>query len=350
MSRFILWRLALVFLLFPIPPESAAALPPLSAYVSRHVGPCHIYVQKHNQGLIEELEPVCTQRYRQITTRLGLSRDDTVDPLQVRVVSSPKEMASVAPKDAAPPSWSMAVAYPDRNIVILSLNHRTGHPVENLNTIFEHELSHLALRKSLRGAVVPRWFSEGIAIHQSERSSLSRYWTLWTAANGGNLLSLAEIERYPKHTGQIDLAYAEAADFVGFLLRKGGWLAIRTVIRKVAKETPFDEAFEYAYRDSVRAMEHTWLRGLLRRPQWLALVTGPGALWGFIVALFLVAYALFRHRQKKRLEKMEEEEDQFDRLMAAGGSLGKKTSSQPDLSKSEDQSNLRIDDDIYTLH
>ncbi|MCP4196378.1 MAG: hypothetical protein GY762_04435 [Proteobacteria bacterium] len=349
MIRFILWRLALALFLFLFTSESAASLPPLSGYVSRHVGPCHAYVQKHNLGIIEELEPVCKQRYRQINTRLGLSRDDDVDPLQVRVVNSPKEMASVAPKGAGPPSWSIAVAYPDRNLIILSLNHRSGHPVENLNTIFEHELSHLALRKLLGGAAVPRWFSEGLAIHQSERSSFSRYWTLWIAANSDNLLSLEEIERYPKHTGRIDLAYAEAADFVGFLLRKGGWLAIRTVIRKVANGAPFDEAFEYAYRDSVRAMEHTWLRGLLRRPQWLALVTGTGALWGFIVALFLVAYAMVRHREKKRLDKMEEEEAQLDRLMAAGDMPGGKNDSQTKLSKPEDQSNLRTDD-IYTLH
>jgi hypothetical protein len=36
--------------------------------------------------------------------------------------------------------------------------------------------------------------------------------------------------------------------------------------------------------------------------------------------------------------------------MAAGGSLGKKNPSQTDLSKPEDQSDVRIDDDIYTLH
>jgi hypothetical protein len=211
-------------------------------------------------------------------------------------------------------------------------------------------LSHLALRKALRGRAVPRWFSEGIAIHQSERSSLSRYWTLWTAANGDHLLSLAEIEHYPKHTGRIDLAYAEAADFLGFLLRKGGWLGIRTIIRKVAKGTSFDEAFEYAYRDSVRTMENAWLRGLLRRPQWLALVTGTGALWGFIVALFLVAYAMVKRREKKRLAKMEEEEAHFDRLAAVDRISSEKKHPHADLSESENQSNVRIDDDIHTLH
>jgi hypothetical protein len=304
MARCILWRLAMVSFLLLSTWGSAASLPPLPGYVSRRVGPCHIHVQKHNIGLIKELEPVCKENYGQITAQLGLSREGDGNRLQVRIVSTPKEMITVAPKDAQPPSWSVAVAYPDRNLIILSLNHRSGHPVENLNVVFEHELSHLALRKALRGATVPRWFSEGIAIQQSERSSLNRYWTLWTAANGNNLLSLEEIAHYPKHTGRIDLAYAEAADFVGFLLRKGGWLGIRTVIRMVAKETAFDEALEYAYRDSTRAMENAWLAGLRRRPQWLALVTGTGALWGLIVALFLVAYAMVRHREKKRLDKM----------------------------------------------
>ena len=166
---------------------------------------------------------------------------------------------------------------------------------------------------------------------------------------GDNLLSLEEIEHYPKHTGRIDLAYAEAADFVGFLLRHGGWLEIRTVVRKVAKGTPFEEAFEYAYGDTVGTLENAWIRGLLRQPQWLTLITGTGALWGAIVALFLVAYVLVRNREKKRLAEMEAEEAEFDRLMALGDShladVPPRTGSAPP----ENQSSVRIEDDIHTL-
>ncbi len=350
MARFFSRRLALVCFMSFFLLGSASFSSPLPGYVSRHVGPCHIHVRQHNIGLIDELEPVCTRSYKQISTQLGLSLEDGENRLRVRVAGTPEEMTSLAPKNAPPPSWSVAVAYPDLDLIILSINHQSGYPVENLSVVFEHELSHLALRKTLRGNPVPRWFSEGIAIHQSERSSLSRYWTLWTAASGDNLLSLEEIEHYPRHTGRIDLAYAEAADFTGFLLRQGGWLGVRTVIRKVAKGTGFGEAFEYAYRDSLRTVENAWLRGLMRRPQWLALVTGTGALWGFIVVLFLVAYAMVRHREKKRLEKMEEEEALFDPLATLGETTNTNNQHRADLSQSEDQSNVRIDDDIHTLH
>jgi len=257
-------------------------------------------------------------------------------------------MGTVAPPGSEPPPWSGAVAYPNLDLVILALRNHMGSPVTDLDVVLEHEISHLALRKALGGAEVPRWFSEGIAIQQSELSSIRRYWLVWLAGRSDELLSLESIERYPDHTGQINLAYAEAADFLGFLLRREGWVGMRIAIRKLAEGKTFDEAFEFAFRDSIASLEEEWREGLRSRWKWLPLVTGTGAVWGLIVVLFLVAYAVAKRRHTRRLAEMEEEEDLLDRLIdpvqpALRPSL-------PVRGKSRTVTKIRVDDDIHTLH
>jgi hypothetical protein len=328
----------------------AAPLPPLENYISTEAGPCIISVPKHNAGLTGELGPVCRERFAEIFEQLGQKRDPGAAPVEVRVVGHPAEMKEMVPADAAPPEWAAAVAYPQFNLVVLSLNHRNGSPVQGLRTVFEHELSHLAMRQALGSARVPRWFSEGVAIHQSERSSLSRYWILWTSVKGGNLLPLAEIERYPSHSGQVDLAYAQAADFMAFLLRQEGWLGVRIVLRQMAKGETFQDAFALAFRDSERALDNAWRAGLTRRWHWVPLLTGTGAVWGFIVILFLVAYAAVTRREKIRLAQMEQEEAAFDYLESLERDVSTNQLHGPDPSEAKSSTKIRIDGDIYTLH
>ena len=204
------------------------------------------------------------------------------------------------------------------------------------------------LKEALAGAEVPRWFSEGIAIQQSEESSFQRYWLVWLAARGDNLMRLSGIERYPEGSGRINLAYAQAADFVGFLLRKDGWPGLRILIRERGKGAGFRKAFEFAYGDSVENLEREWRAGLMSRWQWLPLITGTGAVWGFIVALFLLTYSVVRRRGKKRLKQMETEDNELDLLVKPETRI-KAPSPKPRVAIGI-PTKIRVDDDIHTLH
>ncbi|MCP4605949.1 MAG: hypothetical protein GY847_36455 [Proteobacteria bacterium] len=321
-------------------------------YISIEDEPCRITVPEKNQGLIRELLVVCRDTHDRVYKQLGLNRGGRTESVEVRVVSDPKDMGSVAPPGAEPPPWSGAVAYPDFKLVILSLRNRMGSPVNDLDIVLEHELSHLALREALRSAEVPRWFSEGVAIQQSEESSFRRYWLVWIAARGDNLLPLHAIDRYPDQAGQINLAYAQAADFVGFLLRKDGWLGIRIAIRECAKGAKFKEAFEFSYGDSLASFENEWRAGLMSRWQWLPLITGTGAVWGFIVILFLIAYTVAKRRNSKRLVEMEieekEEEERLKRFVYLDTEAPPSKPKTPGVPQVPTK--IRVDDEIHTLH
>jgi hypothetical protein len=338
---------------------SAAQLPaPPSGYLEIDKGACKFVVPERNASVTGELVSVCDEALPRIFAQLGVELPEgEARAVEIRVVADPSEMDALAPAGRAPPEWSGAVAYPDLNLVLLSLRHRSGGPVADLDLVLEHELSHLALRKAVGTATrVPRWLSEGIAIQQSEQSSVQRNGVLWWASFGDKLKPLDQLQRYPEHPGAVSLAYAEAADFVGLLLRRGGWVEMRVLLRRLSRGEPFDEAFELAYGDDLASLERQWREELAGSSNWAALVTGTGALWGLITTLFIVAYLAVKRRRRRRLAEMEAEESAVDRLIDVMETLKHKAddkpSKRPPPGKPPEsvKTKIIVDGDFHTLH
>jgi hypothetical protein len=301
----------------------ALALAPCPGRAAREIGLCRFDVDETRAGVADALAETCEERAPRIFEQLGASRDRSgvAAAVTVRIVSSPSEIAGASPPGARPPDWSIAVAYPEPRVVVLALRHRDGRPVEDLDIELEHELSHVALHDATGGAAVPRWLSEGVAVLQSERSSMTRRSALLLASLGGRVRSLAALHDYPDGDTAITLAYAEAADFTGYLIRREGWRGIRVTLHKLARGIPIERALEAAYGRSAGELEKDWRRGLARRPSWAAIAAGSGLTWGVATLLFVAAYFQARRRKARRIVEMEEEELTYDARLVPGGAF-----------------------------
>jgi hypothetical protein len=343
-----------VLLLALAAPAEAASPPVPDGHTALEIGACRLVLPRGNAGAAGELAETCREAAPRIFRQLGQALpEDGPDRIEVRLVDDPARMAGAAPPGLAPPPWSGAAAYPEHGLVILALRRRDGGPVGDLQAVFEHELSHLALRRALpAGARVPRWFSEGLAIQQSEGSSLLRDGVLRWAAAGGSLLPLRAIERYPDAPGQINLAYAQAAGFVGFLLQDGGFPGIRALLRRMGGGEAFDEAFAAVYGQSADAAEAEWREALGGGLAWVALLTGSGALWGAITVLFLLAVSAARRRKRGRLRAMAEEEEPVQRLIGTFEQLRQELppAPRPDPPPPVPRTKVEIDGRYHTLH
>jgi hypothetical protein len=305
-------------LLLALAGSAAAAPPPVpDGHTTLEIGACRLVLPLRNAGASGELAETCREAMPRIFRQLGQPLDQgAAGQIQVRLVDDPARMNEAAPAGLPPPPWSGAVAYPAHDLVLLALRNRDGGPARDLRVTLEHELSHLALRRALPdGARVPRWFSEGLAIQQSEGSSLLRDGVLRWAAAGGSVLPLAAIERYPDSPGRVNLAYAQAADFVGFLLRDGGFSGILALLDRLRQGEVFDEAFAAVYGRTVARAEGEWRASLGSGLVWVALLTGTGAVWGVITVLFIFAVAAAKRRHRRRLEAMAVEEEPVRRLI-----------------------------------
>ncbi|MDD5307934.1 MAG: peptidase MA family metallohydrolase [Deltaproteobacteria bacterium] len=336
----ILFALAL-FALLPLPP----------GYVREDALPCRFVAPERNAGIAQELAPVCRDQVPRIYRQLGLVRKAAQMPhVEVRVVADPIDMHAVGPRGALPPGWSGAVAYPDLDLVILSLHHGSGAPTSDLPATLLHEVSHVALRKALKGADVPRWLTEGVAIAQSEPLSVRRYWLLTLASHGDALLPLSRMDRrYPTNETQVELAYAEAADFTAFLLGRGGWPRIRALAGKVAAGRPFGDAVHDLYGRDVKELERDWRRALAERVGLVPLLTGTGMIWGLMVVLFVAAYVAVQHRRKRRLREMEQEESAVLAIVTPRP-VPKRPVPMPPMLRGPVRTKILVDGKYHTLH
>jgi hypothetical protein len=238
-------------------------------------------------------------QWRRIERELGV---DVEDALIIRVGLNPEQMNVLGPRDAPPPPYASGVAYPARGLVLLTLTAPETWERPDMQRVLTHELSHIALHRAVEGHQVPRWFTEGVAIHLAGEASMERVRTLWEGTVGGRLLPLERLSGdFPSRPNQVNLAYAQSADFVRWLLdRDDGSERFARLLARVRDGEPFERAFEHSFGSTLAGLELRWHDDLSERFQAL--------IWTLISILILFAYWRRRRQNKARLAQWEAEE------------------------------------------
>lgn len=109
-----------------------------------------------------------------------------------------------------------------------------------------HEMSHV-FTLSMTNSKIPRWFTEGIAVH--EETAVNPEWgdrlgvDEITAIQGHKLMSILELDRgfiHPQFPQQIVVSYFQGGQIVDFITQKWGWDAVLAMIHDYGngEETP----------------------------------------------------------------------------------------------------------------
>jgi hypothetical protein len=231
----------------------------------------------------------------------------------VRIARDPEQMAALGPEGAPPPPYASGYALPPMHVIVLSLKAPGSWEATDLPELLRHELMHLALWDAVAGHHVPRWFNEGLAILESGELAWARRETLWQATISKNLLSFADLDRgFRADSGQVNLAYAESADVVRFLMRDDDRARFGSLVQRVRAGADFDRALDDAYGTDLRKVEYEWREDVSHRFGLLPLLTGGGAIWTFITVLAAAAWVKRRRRSKEKLEEWAREEAEAD--------------------------------------
>ena len=236
----------------------------------------------------------------------------------VRVARTPEQMTELAPASAPPPPYAAGVAYPSLRLVLLALQAPQTWDAPDLAELLRHELTHVALTDAVAGHHVPRWFDEGLAIHESGEVPWLRTKTLWDATLAKRLLPLADLDRgFPGDSYEVNEAYAESADFVRFLMRDTDRARFGSLLQRIRAGVSFDRTLEDAYGVDVRKLEYEWREELGRRFGLIPMITGGGLLWVLIAGLAGAAWLKKRRRAKAKLAEWAREEAEMDTVLAA---------------------------------
>jgi hypothetical protein len=235
----------------------------------------------------------------------------------VRVARTPEQMSELAPRGAPPPAYAAGVAYPSLRLIVLTLQAPDTWEAPDLSEVLRHELTHLALADAISGHDVPRWFDEGVAIHESGELYLKRWAELWNASLSRRLIPLPELDRaFPRDQAQVSVAYAESADVVRFLMREADRARFGSLIQRVRAGVTFDRALEDAYGTDVRTLEYQWREDVGRRFGLVPALTGGGLLWVLIAALSVAAWGKRRQHAKAKLALWAREEAEAQAAMS----------------------------------
>ena len=232
-----------------------------------------------------------------------LRRAGLVLPERIAVVLLPED----DPRARAIPVWVVGLAAGAQDVVILP-QRVLAYPYDSIESVFRHEVAHLALSARAGGRPLPRWFHEGVAM------SVDAGWSL-----SGQLRLLFEMSKGPgtEDLGRLfaagsqpdtALAYALSAALVADLQRRHGAGVVGEIATHVGEGVGFARAFELVTSESPDAAAgRAW--GVYRTwTAWVPALTGGTAMWAAILGLAAAAYAVRRRRRAQRRRLWDDED------------------------------------------
>jgi Peptidase MA superfamily len=268
----------------------------------------HPSIRERVQPLIADAAPTRTQ----LTEWLG---QPVLSEVRVAIARTPGEMATLAPPNAPYPDYAAGVAYPEIGLVLLTVKPVHPNSDHDLNEVFRHELAHIALEDAVSGRAVPRWFNEGFAVLASGETSYVRLHTLWTATVADNLLTLGQLERtFPADENEANIAYAQAADVVRFLVRREEQHRFRGLVSRLRDGETMDSALLNSYGAETATIESEWREEVAKRYTFWPVLFSGTIIWAGTMGLFVLGWRKKRRKAAATLERWEREEAAEDEV------------------------------------
>ncbi len=240
--------------------------------------------------------------------RLGADLGRAGLTLPPRIVVTLIEEAD--PRARGVPQWVVGLALEPEEIVIFP-GRILSYPYESLESVFRHEVAHLALSARAGGQPMPRWFHEGLAV------SVDAGWGVT-----GRLRLLLEMTGSP---GTADLArlfasdtqaasaqaYGLSAALVADIQRRHGRGAPGAIAARLAAGVPFARAFQLETGVTPDEAASSAWAAYRHWTTWVSVATSGAAVWGLILAIAFVAF-IARAKRRARRRRQWDDEDAID--------------------------------------
>lgn len=329
-------------------------------YVTERRGPLEISFPTRLRPLVSSSLARAEQDARALAAQFSLA---TIPTLRVRLVGDPGAMRALAPAEAPPPAYAVGVAYPAVRLALVSATAPSTWEASDMPRVLRHELSHLLLAEATHHAAIPRWLAEGIAVEQAGEHSFERFQELAVASFTGRVVPLRRLDAgFSDTPSQVNAAYAQSADFVGWLVRKDGVGRFGILLAHLREAMTFEDAFRETYGASLTHVEEEWRHDMDGRFALAPLWAGTGIAWGLGAVLLLAATVRRRLRAKATIARWDREEKaREDRLKALFaprvvvftpglGALQPRPSNDNSAPDESDLPRITLEGERHTLH
>ena len=211
----------------------------------------------------------------------------------------------------ATPVWIVGLASGAHDIAIFPQrigSSPASYPYDSLESVFWHEVVHLAISAQAGNHFLPRWFHEGVAMSIEKGWGVTGQAQLLLAA-GANP-GLADLRRLFAAGTQPETAsaYLLATALVSDMRQRHGATTPGAIVDRVARGASFQEAFALETGETPNeAAEHAW--NVYRRwTSWMPVLTSASSLWVGILALAMVAFLVTLRKRWRRRRQWDQEE------------------------------------------
>jgi hypothetical protein len=266
------------------------------------------------------------------------------DPgLPIRVVLAPASSEHARSQ----PAWVSGFADPPAGLVVLIHGRFGRYPDHDLESLLQHEVTHVLTHRAAGGRWVPRWFSEGLAMAASRESDLGDHARVALAMLSDEAWSLTRVEHsFENRNASPTSAYALSQDFVRHLMKRHGRDVGARILARMAQGESFPIAFRVATGERIDEAEAVWARRSWW-DRWIPVIGSSTLVW---IGISLLALAAFVRRSQRDAETragwVEHEATQSHSATAdAGGDDGEAGQlDEPALDESE-RDEERLDDE-----
>ncbi len=302
---------------------AGASLSLASDWETSRFGAFVFHYTPDDEKLAHYLGALSQQVAARVQEDLGIEK---LDEIQVTIASTQEDFRDLQPPGRKAQKWAAALAYPARDRILLKSPRLLLGGQPRYEQIFLHEVAHVALDQACRGGMptesgpagaspkgpcsgLPRWLHEGYAIHVAREWSPSREVLLTRAVLGGNLIPLGRlVSGFPEGEQKAQLAYAQSADLVHYLIRAYGREAFHDFVAAVGQGYRFGHASRTVFGKNFLELEEEWQGHLRMRYTWIPLLTSTGTLWFLASLVFLAAYVRKKVAARSKIAEWSKED------------------------------------------
>jgi hypothetical protein len=252
--------------------------------------------------MADRVSRILDRTYWEIAGEMGLERIDTV----TIYIASDRETYRRY-HEGLVPEWGVAYSRWHGREIGIDAGAVLKEP-RPLEVVLRHELSHIVLAERVGGVPCPRWFVEGLAMHQSSEWTLEDQWGLVRSISSKSLPRLEELTGpFPRNAGDATLAYRVSYYAFEELMgeRQGELVTLTAFIRDLGS---FDESFTLTFGESPGEYSERLHVLMLNRYETAARLIRSMPYWGMLSLLFVIAYVVKRIRTWRRLREWERAE------------------------------------------
>lgn len=240
----------------------------------------------------EPLERLVRDAERDVAATLRTRLDGT---LRVDFAGGDAEFSELVAQAGAGSRWSepwiAGLALLDQERVLIRMD---GAGLLHTSETVRHELAHVAVHALSHGRWLPRWYHESVAMVVAGEATADRLREVMGAGSAGNLDTLdALADGFGGHRARASQAYATAAGFLRFALRRSGNpSALAELHERLHLGLDFEPAWIATFGLSPRDLYAVYAAFLDSAGSRWAVLLGDSMVWGVVSILFIISLAV----------------------------------------------------------